>query len=1174
MNGFIDLNKEVVAQPDTGIFRQDTEADINDNKKWPLTSDQQRIWFLDRMNPGNPALNIAAAIRIKGQLRVDVLNISYSYLMNRHDLLRAYIIMEDDKVFQAIKEIVPVMVPVAEIGENDIHIKLKEEAAKSFNLFEGDLSRIKLFKITENDQILFFNVHHIIADAWSLGILMDDFLKIYFKLSTGKDTGIEDLKSKYLDFIEYQSKIINKNYEKQITYWKENLNNVPTRINLPYDFERPQTLTYKAGQIHFELNSEVVRSIKKISVESNVTIFNFLYPAFTCFIFLVSGQKEFLVGCPIANRKLPDFNKILGFFTNTLVLKNRFSDDQDIMSLMKETYNTNLNAFNNSDIPYMSVVQEITFNREFNINPLFQMMFSLLQVYDYPARDGYSFENIKLFSGYSDYDIFLTIEVNNKTIEGFFNYSTDVFQETTAQLLVSGFISILQQITQNPDLKINRLQIPGNLQKVIDDYRVKNYKQQIIISSTFSDQPIKDVVSFWMDKIKMPSDVILADYNQVFNQLLDSSQSMRMNKDGVNILLIRLEDWIRYSDHNTENNNSIEKIKSICDDFKRVLPEAVKNFSVPVIVSILPSKNKSDLSAGEIVDLLSQDLADKISQIDNVYLLKTDEIHSQYHIAEIFDDLTDQEAHLPFTEDFYKALGTCISRKIYNIKKNPFKVIVLDCDNTLWQGVIGEDGIEKIEIDPARTAFQKLIIEQQENGMLICLVSKNDETDVLKVFREKPEMALKLEHITIIKANWESKSRNVAEIARELNLGIDSFIFVDDNPVECAELSSTFDEILTVQFPQEQEKIMALIKNGWFWDHLKITEEDKARTSMYKAEMERKKEIEKHITFEDFYNSLRLEIVIEKMKDEDISRVSQLTHRTNQFNTTTIRRSTNEINEFLSNERNNCLTVRVSDRFGAYGLVGVAFYTLFEDHINVESLILSCRTLGKGVEHRMMNHIAELAINNNVNDIRIPFYFSKKNMPAFNFLNGLQCLKRNIIENGELFYSSAKQMVDLKFDTSIRDVIRDSEIKSKNKQSNSRKFDKAILNFIFDLSDIKYIEIKSSKGKGTTGSIVEAENEVQEKIISMVKDTLNIDRISIDQNFFDLGGYSLQLVQLLSKIQREFDQTIQITDLFQYTNIRKLADYLMRGDADSKLKQVKERGEQQRQRLMALQKTI
>ena len=183
---------------------------------------------------------------------------------------------------------------------------------------------------------------------------------------------------------------------------------------------------------------------------------------------------------------------------------------------------------------------------------------------------------------------------------------------------------------------------------------------------------------------------------------------------------------------------------------------------------------------------------------------------------------------------FYAASGTILARKIHALISLPYKVVVLDCDNTLWKGVIGEDGIDGITIPPGLGRLQQFMVELAGKGILLCLCSKNDESDVLEVFEQRPDMVLKRDHLVSWRINWMPKSENIKSLAQELNLGLDSFIFLDDNPVECAEVRSGCPEVLTLRLPIERD-IAGFLKHVWAFDRLNVTSEDQQRTAYVQA---------------------------------------------------------------------------------------------------------------------------------------------------------------------------------------------------------------------------------------------------------------------------------------------------------------------------------------------------
>lgn len=191
--------------------------------------------------------------------------------------------------------------------------------------------------------------------------------------------------------------------------------------------------------------------------------------------------------------------------------------------------------------------------------------------------------------------------------------------------------------------------------------------------------------------------------------------------------------------------------------------------------------------------------AKSIVEHTNIILLQQEKL---YPVVDYHDKHLYELGHIPYNDKWFSAMGTTISRTCFNLWTKPVKVIVVDGDNTLWQGVVAEEGIQGIRFDEARRNFHQMLINQQQAGVLLCVCSKNIESEVMAVFAEREDCLLKKEHLTAWKINWQAKSKNIQSLAQELDLGLDSFVVIDDNPVECAEISSHCPEVLCLQFPQ------------------------------------------------------------------------------------------------------------------------------------------------------------------------------------------------------------------------------------------------------------------------------------------------------------------------------------------------------------------------------------
>ena len=247
-------------------------------------------------------------------------------------------------------------------------------------------------------------------------------------------------------------------------------------------------------------------------------------------------------------------------------------------------------------------------------------------------------------------------------------------------------------------------------------------------------------------------------------------------------------------------------------------------------------------------------------------------------------------------------------------------------------------------------------------------------------------MPLKREHLVAWRVNWKPKSDNLRSLAAELDLGIDSFIMLDDSPVECAEIQASCAEVLALQLPPEPERIGPFLSRVWAFDHLKTTSEDKHRTELYRANLQRASSRAAAPTMEEFLKSLKLRVTIAPVAPEQLERAAQLTLRTNQFNVSGLRRNRSELHKLLESGERQCLVVDLSDRFGDYGLVGVVIYGTSPEALVVDTFLLSCRALGKKVEHRMLSALGEKAIALGLGRLDVPFVPSTKNRPALDFL--------------------------------------------------------------------------------------------------------------------------------------------------------------------------------------------
>jgi FkbH-like protein len=321
--------------------------------------------------------------------------------------------------------------------------------------------------------------------------------------------------------------------------------------------------------------------------------------------------------------------------------------------------------------------------------------------------------------------------------------------------------------------------------------------------------------------------------------------------------------------------------------------------------------------------------------------------------------------HQPYSSQFWIEIGEASSAVIASGYRPTPKCVVLDCDNTLWGGIIGEDGLGGIELNDtfpgsAFRVFQKRLVQLRAAGIMLAIASKNDISIVEEVFASHGEMILGKDDISCWKVNWLPKSENIREIASELNIGLDSLVFVDDSSFELAEVEMALPEVSLLQVPDELSELPSVIADSGLFRHISVSDEDRERTQMMLAESSRKK-VQSTLSGEAFLQSLELEVEVFSLREEHIARVAQLTNKTNQFNLTTVRRSESEIAALMESEVFEVRAVRVADRFGDYGVVGVAVIERMKDGWLIDSFLLSCRVLGRGVESAFLSALVEEA---------------------------------------------------------------------------------------------------------------------------------------------------------------------------------------------------------------------
>jgi FkbH-like protein len=312
------------------------------------------------------------------------------------------------------------------------------------------------------------------------------------------------------------------------------------------------------------------------------------------------------------------------------------------------------------------------------------------------------------------------------------------------------------------------------------------------------------------------------------------------------------------------------------------------------------------------------------------------------------------------------AMADLVASHMRAARGHPYKVVALDLDNTLWGGVVGEVGLQGIELGEeglglAFQEFQRELLKMHDAGILLTIASKNNPDDALEVLRDHPAMVLKREHFAAVRINWQDKATNLRELADELNLGIDSFVFLDDNPVEREWLRRALPAVLVLDLPTDPVDRPAFLRQAPVFQRVTLTEADRIRAETYAVQAKRAELRTSASSFDEFLTSLAQEVTIEPLQPQSLARAAQMCQRTNQFNLTTRRYTAADLEGMIDSADTEAYVLAVKDRFGDNGITGFAILKLDGDSAEVDSLLLSCRVLGRRIEDAFLHVLAERA---------------------------------------------------------------------------------------------------------------------------------------------------------------------------------------------------------------------
>lgn len=554
----------------------------------------------------------------------------------------------------------------------------------------------------------------------------------------------------------------------------------------------------------------------------------------------------------------------------------------------------------------------------------------------------------------------------------------------------------------------------------------KNYKK-INIYTIFDFNPLvlESYLEFYLLKKKFQPNIISGKYDQINQEIISLNKNKKFNK--CEIIIIG-------SDINSKLSNNEKEIdfylKNLLVNLKNVLAisKNKKNFEIifwnlGLLKSSFYNSKNQIYSNEKKINQFNSELFEISKKNKNLTILDIKKITNYIGVKNLYDQKNFYSTKIPFTENAHNEISFELSQLINTFRNTTKKCLVLDLDNTLWGGIIGEDGIKGIKLGNTYDGekfknFQKYILTLKSRGIILAISSKNNLNDVKECFKKHPEMLLELEDFSIVKANWKPKYENVNEIAQELNIGKDSIVFFDDSVFEREQMKKFNPEINVIDTPINIDFYINSIEKSGYFNQRFQTKEDSKKIYQYKIIEKANSFKKKQKDLKTFLAKLSMKMEISKINNINFDRSVQMTNKTNQFNLTTKRYNPNELKKFITDKNQLTLVAKLKDKFGDHGITALAMAKQKTNNKKIfilDTFLLSCRILSRNVEVVLLNELLKKLKNLKIEYLEAEYIKTKKNELCKNFLkeNNFLQSKNKYIYNLTKFNYKQNQFIKI-----------------------------------------------------------------------------------------------------------------------------------------------------------------
>jgi FkbH-like protein len=916
----------------------------------PVTRDVIRL--LRSASPGMPgaAHTIGLAIRLGTTTTRSTLEDILNQLAARHAALRTAITanVEQGRQLEVRRTLTNPLLRWSEVDEcadGVVAQHLQALMEPAFDLETAPLWRFELLA-SPTGQVLVFGAHHGVSDAQSMLLVageIDAALSGSWPATPPSNRDIENLlRAQQVEPVADDA---------DRAAWRGEFVG-SRRLDLELSGPRPTQRSYRAGTLAVPLPADLLGRAADRARRLEITPAAFFLGVLTILLSRRQERDRFVLAVPVDTRIHVDALDAVGYFGVPVPYPARI-EDGDLVGDVLRRAGERLRHLLTRGVGFSDTLATLVaegLHRE--DAPLVEVYFNFLR----SAAALQRVTPVPAGVGYSDLDLMVTVMADLGQIV--MTYNLDIIDGQACAELGAEFVELLAAVADDADLPVRTASAetaPTNAQTT-----AQSTTPTVAFAATFALGKLPHLFASATGE----ASIVEAPYHHVLAALRDPSGVLSQPSTSVGLILLRAADLERFGPITDED----------LAELGREYPAAVRALSertrTPLVVGFVPSADADPRFAR-----WEAQVGDELRELPGVAVVPASEWTRYHDVGTVFDAATESLAHLPFSTEYQAAIALTLTEIAHAALTPPPKVIVVDGDETLWSGVAAEVGPEHVDLGGPRARLARTLLGYRAAGVLLVLVSNNDDETVRAVL-DRPDSVLGAEHFSVLSTGWRPKAERIHDAARQLRLGLDSFVFLDDNPVEVAGVRAVLPEVLSVTCPAVDE-LESFLLRLWPVVPAAATAEDAQRAEFYAQERDRD-DARARLDFADFLEQLRLDVEVAEVTDATAERAAQLLRRTNQF----ALRKVDDGAIDAWRRVGEVWTVSARDRFGDYGRIGVLAVRVVGDTLEVLGWHLSCRALGRGVEERLLGWLADRATALGCSAVRLTAERTARNVPA------------------------------------------------------------------------------------------------------------------------------------------------------------------------------------------------